>query len=74
MGIFSWLTGIFGGRRPPKEEQRVRIRRRDIASDAPTGDLRGHYGFGRRAHRPDPAGRYRFDAEPHVRTHGPHAS
>ena len=34
----------------------------------PGGDFRGPYGFGRRAHRPDPNGHYVFRNEPEPRT------
>lgn len=30
----------------------------------PDGDFRGRYGFGRRAHRPDPSARYGFENPP----------
>ena len=31
------------------------------APAAPFGDFRGSYGFGHRAHRPDPGAKYGFD-------------
>jgi hypothetical protein len=33
------------------------------SSAEPAGDFRGSYGFGRRAHRPDPAAEYRFSID-----------
>ncbi len=33
------------------------------------GDDRGRYGFGRRAHRPDPKGHYRFDNDANYQAH-----
>jgi hypothetical protein len=47
---------IFGKRAP---EKRPRIRRREPEPEA-SGDFRGRYGFGRRAHRPDPTAIYEF--------------
>jgi len=36
------------------------------------GDFRGSYGFGRRAHRPDPSATYSFGDDPTHRMTDPH--
>lgn len=38
---------------------------RDPVAEAPDGDLRGPYGFGRHAHGSDPDARFGFDRAPH---------
>jgi hypothetical protein len=42
--------------------ERRRLRAGTIAQS--DGDFRGPYGFGHRAHRPDPQARYGFDTPP----------
>jgi hypothetical protein len=54
MRIFNWWSDKRGkrqviGRRPKPEG---------------FGDFRGPYGFGRRAHRPDPRAKYGFENHP----------
>ena len=41
-----------------------------LTDDKASGDFRGPYGFGRRAHRPDPQASYSFGDDPtHRMTH-----
>jgi hypothetical protein len=47
---------------------------RHLSDSQPRGDFRGPYGFGRRAHRPDPKGHYSFGDDPTHRMHHPQAS
>ena len=49
----------FGKKEP---EKRPRLGRRE-PEPPPSGDFRGQYGFGRRAHRPDPTGNYTFPSD-----------
>jgi hypothetical protein len=61
MRVLAWLSDLMGGdRRTPERGRRVRIRPRGAGTES-GGDMRGSYGFGRRAHRPDPKAHYRFD-------------
>jgi len=46
----------------------------DISDSQPRGDFRGPYGFGRRAHRPDPKATYSFGDDPTHRMHHPFPS
>jgi hypothetical protein len=70
MRVPAWLRQMFGGERRPEDERRVRIRRPEEGPQA-TGDMRGSYGFGRRAHRPDPKGHYGFDNDANYLAHRP---
>lgn len=57
MQLFRWLKA--GG-----SEERRRLVGRKLKDEQPAkGDFRGSYGFGRRAHRPDPKAHYGFDNE-----------
>jgi len=67
MRFLAWLRDMIGGKRP-KARKRVRIRRRDEGPES-SGDMRGSYGFGRRAHRPDPQAHYRFDNDANYWAH-----
>jgi hypothetical protein len=74
MRIPAWLKEtIDGERRRAKRGRRVRIQRRDATAEIPAsgGDIRGSYGFGRRAHRPDPKARYHFDNDANYSAHHP---
>jgi hypothetical protein len=68
MLFLTWLKGLFGRTSP--EEKRVRIRRREEQPSLDSsGDMRGSYGFGRRAHRPDPRAHYGFDNDANYWAH-----
>jgi hypothetical protein len=56
LGLLRWLQGDFSSARTG-ERPRAKAER----GEPPVGDFRGSYGFGRRAHRPDPAAHYVFD-------------
>ena len=46
------------------DSRRDRPRRRERSpGPQPEGDFRGRYGFGRRAHRPDPDATYAFEPD-----------
>jgi hypothetical protein len=53
MRVPVWFVELLGRRRSREPPQ-------DAAPKA-GGDFRGPYGFGRRAHRPDPNAKYGFD-------------
>jgi hypothetical protein len=42
---------------------------RHVIQEGPAGDSRAPYGFGRRAHRPDPDAKYSFGDDPTHRMH-----
>ena len=56
MRVFHWV-------RDGLREARARIREQSAAA-GPKGDVGGRFGFGRRAHRPDPTAHYGFDNDP----------
>jgi len=58
MRFLHWLKGD-----PDRGRARERPRRKPEEDEKPKGDFRGSYGFGRRAHLPDPQGQYVFDNE-----------
>jgi hypothetical protein len=67
--MLAWLKSPFGGT-PPEAEKRVRIRRREGQPPlSSSGDMRGSYGFGRRAHRPDPRAQYGFENDANYWAH-----
>lgn len=71
MRLLAWLRELLGGdHQRNRPEKRVRIRRPDEKLE-PTGDMRGSYGFGRRAHRPDPSGHYGFRNDANYWAHHP---
>ena len=55
MQLPNWLTGDTRSRRPRRREREP--------APQPQGDFRGRYGFGRRAHRPDPDATYAFEPD-----------
>lgn len=63
MGFLAWLSERFRGRRDSRGWER------DLASAKERGDFRGSYGFGHRAHRPDPKARYGFENDANYRAH-----
>lgn len=71
MKILVLLSGTAGRAPRGSLEKPTRF---DTPGDPFTGvgDMRGSYGFGRRAHRPDPTGGYRFDNDANYRVHHPH--
>ena len=55
MRLLNWFREGSRGGRPARRE------RHPIPQ--PEGDFRGRYGFGRRAHRPDPDAIYAFEPD-----------
>jgi hypothetical protein len=55
MRLLNWFREDLHGSRPPRRERRP--------TPQPEGDFRGRYGFGRRAHRPDPDATYAFEPD-----------
>lgn len=67
MRFLNWVRTIV-------REDRSRGWERGLSSTKAKGDFRGSYGFGRRAHCPDPNARYTFGDDPTNRMHTPGAS
>jgi hypothetical protein len=55
MRIMAWLRDVIDGTRG----RPLRNAQEEMAGAS--GDFRGRYGFGRRAHRPDPKAHYGFE-------------
>ncbi len=68
MPVPAWLKNLIGDRQTRPQRKRVRIHRRE-EEPASSGDMRGTYGFGRRAHRPDPRGHYQFENDANYWAH-----
>jgi len=67
MGIMAW-PGLFVGRRKVRPLGEIRFQRPEAALPA-HGDMRGAYGFGHRAHRPDPHGHFGFSNDANYWAH-----
>lgn len=63
MRIMAWLRDLIDGTR----SRPLRNAQQEMAGA--TGDNRGRYGFGRRAHRPDPKGQYGFENDANHQAH-----
>ncbi|MGH6923497.1 MAG: hypothetical protein ACRED5_07130 [Propylenella sp.] len=68
MPLLAWLKGLSRDTQS-KAEKRVRIRKREEQPLSNGGDMRGSYGFGRRAHRPDPGAQYGFENDANYWAH-----
>ena len=55
MRLLNWFKDDSRSDRPRRRERNP--------APQPEGDFRGRYGFGRRAHRPDPDATYAFEPD-----------
>jgi hypothetical protein len=65
MRLLNWFSD--DSRRRPRGRERAQ-------NPQPEGDFRGRYGFGRRAHRPDPDATYAFEPDANRRPRRPEIS
>ena len=64
MRFVTWLRDVIDGARG----RPLRNAQEEIGGAS--GDFRGRYGFGRRAHRPDPGAHYGFENDANREVHG----